>query len=258
MPNYANETIGVIGGCGVAAANELMCRMERRLTELGCCDDPQQPDVILFQATHAPNRIAFASGKSKISFVPYFTEVGKKLKSCGATICCIPCNTAHCAIREIESAVGIPFIDVVNETLLHIATEYPAARKIGILCSSGTRIAEIYQSHAKEIECRCEFLFPSDGLQMSVDEGIAAVKAGLQYSHPARAEKFFSVAADDLLSLGADVIVLGCTEIPLALKAKFFRGKPVIDTITVLVDACIGRCKSGDHSHSSAGQPSQI
>jgi aspartate racemase len=251
MPNYGNETIGVIGGCGVAAANELMCRMERRLTELGCSDDSQQPDIILYQATHAPSRIAFASGRSSVSFAPYFIDIGKRLKACGATLCCMPCNTAHCAIDEIESAVGIPFIDVVSETLLHIADAHPDARRIGVLCSSGTRLAKIYQYHAEKIGCNCEFLFPSDPLQESVDRGIAAVKAGLQYSSPERAEKFFSPAADDLVALGADVIVLGCTEIPLAMGAATHGGKPVVDTISVLVEACIGRCKVPD---SSAGR----
>ncbi|MDR1401498.1 MAG: amino acid racemase [Puniceicoccales bacterium] len=243
MPNYTKETIGIIGGCGVAAANEFVCRMEKKFTELGCIDDSQQPETILFQATLAPNRIAFAAGRSNVSFAPYFIEVGKKLKACGATICCIPCNTAHCSIDEIEHAVGLPFVNIVRETLLFLAEAYPRAKKIGVLGSSGTKFSKIYQNHAAKLGIDCEFLFPSEHLQRSVDGGIAAVKSGLPHSFPEQAKAFFTEAADDLIAQNSDAIVLGCTEIPLAIRDKSHRGKPIVDTISILVDACIARCK---------------
>ncbi|MDR1595755.1 MAG: amino acid racemase [Puniceicoccales bacterium] len=243
IPNYTKETIGVIGGCGVAAANELMCRIERKLTELGCVDDSQQPEIILFQATLAPNRIAFAAGKSGTSFAPRFIDVGRKLRACGATICCIPCNTAHCVIDEIENAVGVPFVNVISETLHHISTTHCNAKAIGILGSSGTKFSRIYQVHASILGLDCKFLFPSGQLQQTVDGGIAAVKSGLQYTSPEQAYGFFANAAVDLIAQGADVIVLGCTEIPLAVKDKAIGGKPVVDTISILAEACISRCK---------------
>ncbi|MDR1413986.1 MAG: amino acid racemase [Puniceicoccales bacterium] len=243
MPNYTKETIGIIGGCGVAAANEFVCRLEKRFTELGCSDDSQQPETILFQATLAPNRIAFAAGKSSVSFVPYFIEVGKKLKACGATICCIPCNTAHCSIGEIERSVGLPFINIVKETLAFLSKTHSQAKKIGILGSSGTKFSKIYQIHAAELGISCEFLFPGEKLQKSVDDGIAAVKSGLPYVSPERARSFFTEAANELIAQGAEIIVLGCTEIPLAIRDKIIGGKPVVDTIAVLVEACISRCE---------------
>jgi aspartate racemase len=243
MVSYAGETIGIIGGCGVAAANELLCIIEKRLTQLGCADDSQQPEVILFQATHAPNRIAFAAGKSAVPFAPYFIDVGKKLKMCGATICCIPCNTAHCAIDEIERAVGLPFINIIGETLDFLAKKHGDAKKIGILGSCGTVLSKIYQKHSSKLHHDYNFLFPNSQLQRSVDKGIAAVKSGLRYISPAAARDFFTGAADDLISQGTDVIVLGCTEIPLAVKDEIYGGKPIIDTIAVLAEACIDRCK---------------
>ncbi|MDR2737462.1 MAG: amino acid racemase, partial [Puniceicoccales bacterium] len=206
MPNYTKERLGIIGGCGVAAANELVCRMEKRLTELGCVDDSQQPETILFQAAHAPDRIAFAAGRSENSFVPYFIDVGRKLKMCGATICCIPCNTAHCAIDEIESGVGVPFIDIIDCTLRFIVEKHPSARKVGLLCSSGTKVSRVYQKHADGFPH--EFLFPRETLQRSVDDGIFAVKRGLRYTSPVATREFFVPAAADLIDQGADVMVL--------------------------------------------------
>ncbi|MDR0742476.1 MAG: amino acid racemase [Puniceicoccales bacterium] len=248
MAAYTKETLGIIGGCGVAAANELACRIEKRLTELGCLDDAQQPELILFQATQAPNRIAFAAGKSSVSFAPYFIEVGRKLKTCGATICCIPCNTAHCVIGEIEHAVGLPFVDIVNETLFFIFKKSPEAKKIGLLCSAGTRSSQIYQKHSRSLGYHLEFLFPKENLQQSVSDGIAAVKRGLQYVSSEKVKAFFTGAMDDLISKGSDVIVLGCTEIPLAVSDKYYKNKPVADSLSILAEACINRCKTTETS----------
>jgi aspartate racemase len=244
MSTYTKETIGIIGGCGVAAANELAHRIEKRLTELGCLDDAQQPEMILFQATQAPNRIAFAAGKSSISFAPYFIEVGRKLKTCGATICCIPCNTAHCVIGEIEHAVGLPFVDIADETLFFILGKNPEAKKVGLLCSAGTRSSQIYQKHSQSLGYHLEFLFPEENLQQSVGNGIAAVKHGLQYTSPEKAKAFFIGAMDDLISQGSDVIVLACTEIPLAVRDKYYKNKPIADSLSILAEACIDRCKT--------------
>jgi aspartate racemase len=243
MPNYTKEVVGIIGGCGVAAANEFVRRLERRLMELDCSDDFCHPETILYQATQAPNRIAFAAGTSKISFAPHFIDIGKKLKACGATLCCIPCNTAHCVIGEIEAAVGIPFINIVTETLLFMEKAHPSAERIGILGSSGTNHARIFQTHAEKLGQGYEFLFPGDNLQRIVDGGIAAVKSGLHYVSPSDARNFFSDAMYDLVSQGADAIVLGCTEIPLAVVEGEYAGRPLVDTISVLVKACIEACR---------------
>jgi aspartate racemase len=124
-----------------------------------------------------------------------------------------------------------------------LAREHGGARKIGILGSCGTVSSQIYQKHARRLHCDYEFLYPGQRLQRSVDDGISAVKSGLQYVSPAAARAFFTGAADDLIARNADVIVLGCTEIPLAIRDENHAGKPMIDTISVLAEACIARCK---------------
>ena len=243
MTNFTKETLGIVGGCGVAAANELMLRIEKKLTELGCTDDAQQPEIILFQATQAPSRIAFASKMSKESFVPRFIEVGKCLKKCGATLCCIPCNTAHCAIDEIEREVGLPFIKIIEETLKSIHLNFPETKKVGVLCSSGTRVSELYQNTAKKIGCSFDIVLPNEQFQSYIDTGIASVKGGLQYRSPEKAVSYFLPAANDLIDDGAEILVLGCTEIPLAIRDESYRNIRIVDTINVLANACIERCK---------------
>jgi aspartate racemase len=244
MAKFNGETLGIIGGCGVAAAIELLRRIEMKLVvEHGCVDDPEQPEVILYQATQAPSRIAYAAGQSNTSFAPYFVRAAKFLKQSGATLCCIPCNTAHCALDEIERESGLPFINLISETVEYIVNNYAFAKNIGVLCSSGTIKSEIYARYARKLGVQLNFSYPSKALQESVSRGIYAVKAGIMYKDPAAGQAFFTAAMDELIDRGAELIALGCTEIPLAITADAHGNVPIIDTISILADACIARCR---------------
>ncbi|MDR0715283.1 MAG: amino acid racemase, partial [Puniceicoccales bacterium] len=178
MSNFNKETLGVIGGCGVAAAVELLHRIERKLvTDHGCTDDPEQPEVMLYQATQAPSRIAYAAGQSNLSFAPYFIKAAKFIKQAGATLGCIPCNTAHCVIDEIERESGLPFINLIDETLKYIADIHGGVKNVGILCSAGTVKSRLYDLSAKKLGMKLNFIYPSYELQEEVGKGIYAVKA---------------------------------------------------------------------------------
>lgn len=245
MANFTREVLGVIGGCGVAAAIELLHLIEKKLvTEHGCIDDPQQPEVLLYQATQAPNRIAYASGTSSVSFAPYFIKAAKTLKQSGATIGCIPCNTAHCVIDEIEKKSGLPFINLIDETIAYIIRMYPKVCNIGILCSEGTVHSKIYEHSAEKFSTSLNIIYPSNKLQQSVNAGIYAVKAGLPYHDQNKSEHYFIGAIENILSSGAELIILGCTEIPLAVVKNNYLGFPVINTLSVLADACIEHCRN--------------
>ena len=76
-----------------------------------------------------------------------------------------------------------------------------------------------------------------------MDAGIASVKGGLQYRSHEKAASYFLPAANDLLDDGAEILVLGCTEVPLAIRDKYYRNIRIVDTIDVLANACIERCR---------------
>lgn len=245
MINFTREVIGVIGGCGVAAAIEFLHVIEKKfVTKYECNDDYQQPEVFLYQATQAPNRIAYAAGASSISFAPYFIKAAKILKNAGATFGCIPCNTAHCVIDEIENESGLPFLNLIDTTINYIKKEYSTVQNIGILCSTGTINAKIYDHSAEKLSANLNFIYPSSMLQKSVSKGICAVKAGLQYKDSQKTEQFFTGTMDELIFQGAELIILGCTEIPLAIRVNDYKNIPIANTISILAEACIEKCRS--------------
>ncbi|MDR1255383.1 MAG: amino acid racemase [Puniceicoccales bacterium] len=245
MSNFTGETLGIIGGCGVAAAIELLHRIEKKLvTDYGCVDDSEQPEMILYQATQAPNRIAYAAGQSQRSFAPYFIGAAKFLKQAGASLGCIPCNTAHCVMDEIERESGLPFINLIDETLRYIVSNCGAVKNVGILGSGGTVKSRLHDLSAQKLNLQLSFTYPSEELQREVGRGICAVKAGVAYGDTAAARRFFTPAMEALIADGAELIVLGCTEIPLAITAKMHGKIPLADTISILADVCIARCRA--------------
>ncbi len=244
MGNFTGEVIGVIGGCGVAAAIELLHLIEKKLvTKYNCINDPEQPEVILHQATQAPSRINYAAGTSSVSFAPYFIKVAKMLKYAGATLGCIPCNTAHCVIDTIEKESGLPFINLIDTTLTYVTTQYPDVCNVGILCSVGTVHSKIYDNSKNKFFKNLNIIYPSANLQESINEGIFAVKSGIMYKDPLKGQEYFFKSLEYLENQGAELIILGCTEIPLALTDIKYKNIPLVNTIDVLAEECINRCR---------------
>jgi aspartate racemase len=89
-----------------------------------------------------------------------------------------------------------------------------------------------------------KFSYPSERLQRRVSDGIYAVKAGITYRDPAGGREFFVPAMDELVGDGAELIILGCTEIPFAITFDEYDGIPIVDTIEILANACIAQCRA--------------
>jgi aspartate racemase len=159
------KMLGIIGGAGVAATNKLNILIEERFTKNGAYRDAHHPQVIIFQATQAPSRSMFLEGKGE-SFVPAYIDAGKRLRRFGATVICMACNTAHYEIGTLQKEIGLPFIDMVKETVLQAKQE--KAIKIGMLASDGCIKGKVYEKHFKEICPEKEIVYPQKYFDISL------------------------------------------------------------------------------------------
>jgi|GEM_PF-904043 len=226
--------IGIIGGAGVKAGVELMRRIEDKVTGMGAYRDGHHPEIILWQATSAPSRSMFLEGRGP-SFVGPYVEVARKLKKCGAKILCMSCNTAHAAIRQVERAAGIPFIDLLKETALTLRADFPGKYRVGLLCSQGTADHRLYDACFAKHHPKAVAVYPDQRFQALVNRGICEVK---NTSDMSPANKTFRKAVRHLMGKKTDVIVIACTDISLALGAKDFESD-FLDTTDVLADSII-------------------
>lgn len=241
----AARRIGILGGAGVAASAELVRRIVDLVTEQGARFDQEHPEVILIQATQAPSRSLWLEGRGP-SFVPSYVETATRLRQAGAGIVAMCCNTAHAAHAEIAAAADVQLLDLIELSVAE-ALVLAKGRPVGILSSSGTRLAGLYHKALAAAAPASVLLESDEAGQARVTEGIVAVKRGRRHGTAAAPgpDRLFAEAADDLVTRGAGVVILGCTEIPLAFPPDW-TAAPTVDTIDVLARACLRWWANGE------------
>ena len=174
----------------------------------------------------------------------------KRLENDNADMIAIPCNTAHAFVERIQSYLSIPIVNMLSETVSYIEKRHGDKTCIGLLATSGTIASRVYQQavdrntgHNKG-DSKFGMIVPDaehQALVMDVIYGEQGVKAGFVNDH-VRAKLQRAIA--HLVAQGADVIVLGCTELPLLIAQddKFEVGGkkvPVLDPTEILARRCV-------------------
>lgn len=222
--------LGVIGGLGPMATAyylELVIRMTDAKR------DQEHPEIIILNIPSIPDRTAFILDKSQDDPLGPMVELGKQLKSLGATVVATPCITAHYFHEALQDGIGLPVIHAIRATaeLLRSA----GVRKVGLMATDGTVQSGIFQRQVEE--CGMEIVLPSREGQKGVMTLIYdQVKAGLEPDM-----SLFASIRDELCRNGAQVIVLGCTELSL-LKKEHDLGSGILDALEVLAKESVLAC----------------
>ncbi len=201
------KTIGIIGGMGPLATADLYEKIILH-TEASC--DQEHLHVLIDSNTSIADRTeALLYGGADP--LPEMIKSARLLERSGAECLIMPCNTAHSYHAQIQAQVGVPLLNMIELTCQ--AMEAQDVTRAGLLATTGTVRTGIYQrtSAAHGIE----LLLPDESGQKAVMEMIyGGVKAGLEVYDTARVR----VAVQSLLDDGAQRVILGCTELPLAVK----------------------------------------
>jgi aspartate racemase len=221
--------IGVLGGMGPLASADFMARLTLAHPAQR---DQDHPQAVLFSATQVPDRqqAAVAGGPSPL---PALLRGLRLLEAAGAGCVVIPCNSAHVWFDAMQEATSLPMLHIVDAAAAALP---PGTRRIGIMGTRATLELNLYQRRlaARGLDC----LTPSAAeMAESVLPAIAAVKAN---DLEAATAPLLRVARR-LVADGAQAVVLGCTEIPLALRGPEAAqaGAPLIDTIDTLARAAL-------------------
>lgn len=236
--------LGVIGGLGPMATAyylELVIRMTDAKR------DQEHPEIIILNIPSIPDRTAFILDKSQDDPLGPMVELGKQLKSLGATVVATPCITAHYFHEALQDGIGLPVIHAIRATaeLLRSA----GVRKVGLMATDGTVQSGIFQRQVEE--CGMEIVLPSREGQKGVMTLIYdQVKAGLEPDM-----SLFASIRDELCRNGAQVIVLGCTELSL-LKKEHDLGSGILDALEVLAKESVLACgKAVKHEYDQLFSP---
>ncbi len=228
------DTIGIVGGMGPEATADLFLKIIRATPAKR--DQDHIPVVIVSDPT-VPDRTAAILGEGEDP-LPVMSRSAEACIRAGADFLVMPCNTAHCFHPGLCTNIDVPVLHMMEEVTRYLREDHPEVGRVGLLATTGTVTLGLYQQSLEE--GGVEVLVPSDEDQARVMDAIygdKGVKAG--YHDYARA--VFAALAKTLREGGADAIIAGCTEIPLALSSEDVEPALLIDPTDILARAAVAR-----------------
>ena len=246
--------IGILGGMGTQAGLDFCNKLA--ILNRGKIDQeyplfllynksniPGRPESIGIHTKNLSNRLSDKKSKKKYLLVLKSLLKGcRLLKKSKSKFIVIPCNTAHYWYDDLKKKIKLPIINMPKEVFNHTIKKCKKNSTIGLLATEGTLKTGIYN---KFFDKKYNLIFPNSFLQKkSVNKAIKFVKMG----NVRAAEKAIKPAINYLISIKCKKIILGCTELPIAIFAfKSFKNikssKIFLDPNLILANAAMKKYK---------------
>jgi len=225
------KKLGVLGGMGPAASAEFVTRLIKKTP---ATKDQDHIPFVLWNEPQIPDRsISMRNGDDNP--LPYLLDGIQALKFTGCDLIVIPCNTAHFWHHELIKQ-NIPIIHIVDSIADALREVDVSNSTIGIMGTQATIEFGLYQYRLNKLGWNC--IVPST-LEMDtlVQPAIDLIKGG----NIVQAHSMLMSVVGSLIDRGATAVILGCTEIPLAVTAAYQDGIPIVNSIDSLVNAVVKR-----------------
>ena len=246
--------IGILGGMGTQAGLDFCNKLA--ILNRGKIDQeyplfilynksniPGRPESIGVQTRNLSNKSSNSASKKKYNDVLKSLLHGCKLlekNKCKFIV--IPCNTAHYWYDDLQKKISLPIINMPKEVFKHTVKKCKKNSSIGLLATEGTLKTGVYN---KFFDKNFNLIYPNTITQInSVNKAIKLVKMGKVKT----ANKIIKPAIDYLIKKKCKKIILGCTELPIAIFAfKSFKtiksSKVFLDPNLILANAAMKKYK---------------
>ncbi len=232
--------IGILGGMGTQAGldfcNKLAIQYRGKI-------DQDYPLFYLYNKSNIPGRPEsigkttgvlsdksqnLSSKKKYEKVLKSLVDGCKKLEKSKCKFIVIPCNTAHYWYKDLQKKINIPIINMPKEVFNHTKKNCRKSSKIGLLATEGTLKTKVYD---KFFNNNFELFFPNNKLQKRcVNKAIKYVKMG----KVKKASKVIQPAINYLIKNKCKKIILGCTELPIAIFA--FKSIETVKSSKIFLD----------------------
>lgn len=231
---HTPRVVGVLGGMGPAATIDFMAKVLRH-SQTGAASEQDHVRLIVDSNPSLPDRNAAVAGTGP-SPAPGLAAMARGLERAGAELLVMPCNAAHAFADAVIAATPLPFLHLIEETVGAVQADHPAARRIGVLAVNGAAQARLYE---RALEPRgLEPVVPTTEERARFMEAVWRIKAGdLSFGRTVIRE-----TAEQLIARGAEVIVAGCTEVPLVLGPGDLA-VPLVDSTDVLAQRAVAAAR---------------
>lgn len=217
--------LGIFGGMGPEATSDIF-RSIIRLTSAE--KDQDHIPTLVYSLPQVPDRMSSINNNDP-AIIPYLVEGVQLLENSGAIVISIPCNTVHYYYDIMADTIDVPIINMIEETVAEVKQNYPDIKKVGLLATTGTISTGLYEDELTKNGF--DVIVPDERIEHEyVMKAVFGIKSGADRKVN---EDLLAVAGENVINKGAEIIVLGCTEIPLAFNPER-SGVPVVNASEVL------------------------
>ena len=225
------KTIGIMGGMGPAATVDLMSRI---ISMTDASSDQEHIPMIVDNDTRIPDRTEAILGRGE-SPASEMLASARRLEAAGADFIVIACHAAHCFVDDIKDKIGIPIIEMPEETAKLLKLN--GVNRAAVLATDGTVQSGLF-GHALE-RMGIQTVYPNAEQQKLVMSLVYDyVKKGVANIPDTVREEMQSLVGD-LGKQGAEVLILASTEFPIAFSLMGLRSDAFVDPTIILAKAAI-------------------
>lgn len=217
--------LGILGGMGPEATSYFFHQL---IKATPAKKDEDHIKTIIFNNPQIPDRTEaiLRGGESPVEAM---VKSAKVLEAADVSMIFMPCFTAHYFFDEVQTQIHTPMVSLLKIIRQYIEAYHKGVKTVGILCTEGTIKSRIFEAEFAQYNV----IYPQQEIQTScVVEAIygkKGIKAGYIEGEPAR---LLTKAAHHLKEQGAQLVIMGCTEIPLAFREESID-IPAINSIRI-------------------------
>ena len=228
----AQRIVGVMGGMGPDATVDFLAKVVAA-TDATC--DQDHVHMLIDHNPRLPNRHAAIAGTGA-DIGPDLAAMATRLEHAGADFLVMVCNTAHAFTRDIRAAVSIPFVSIIDVVMDELAIH--RVQRVGVMAAEGCLQAGLYQNALTA--AGFEPVLWNDRQLARFMALIYRIKSGDR--DKAIAAGMRKLAAE-LVFNGAELLVAGCTEVPLFVNEQD-TDLPLLSSTDLLVRRTIAFAKN--------------
>ena len=223
------KSVGVIGGLGPETTAEFYLEV---IFQCQKKYDKQRPLIVISSVPllFEIERDLIASNTGKERYIPFLVDEAKRLEKSGVDFLVMPCNSLHVFIEDIRSAVSIPVLSIVEETINYLKQH--GFNKVGLISTSATVANNVYETKLEENNIA--FVAPNDLQRAKMDKIIQRLIEG---QHLNKDRELILEVVKELSAQDVDCVALACTDLQLLLPKS--GEVEIFDTMKVLAESTV-------------------
>ena len=223
------KKIGIIGGVGPQSTQYIYSKIiEFSQLKYGAANNSDYPQILI-ESVPVPDFISDTAHVENAKEM--LIKSAQSLAKAGATRLCIGSNTVHILLDELQNSTDIEFISMIELVAKKCVNH--GLHKVGLLGTPVLVKSGLYE-HALNRQ-NVEVVLPTESEIEISDSIIRGVIAGQKSFN--RKQEYIG-ALNDLFGRGAETIILGCTELPMAINYEAL-GDRTISSDEVLAEGIV-------------------